>query len=246
MTSLYGATSGGAISLKKPIVIAHRGGTERAPENTILAFETSCEMGAQMFELDVHETSDQHLVCIHDYTVDRTTNGQGLVSEMTLDEIRRLDAGMGQKVPLLSEALDIASGRSGVNIELKVLDIEERAVDLVVEKEMSDSVLVSSFFHESLRVIRKSAKSLPTGVLYNQPLEEPIQYALQLGATAINPHHELVSKELVSEAGSDNLRVYSWTVNTEDKVLELAGMGVDGIITDRPEMCLRLLKEAFN
>jgi glycerophosphoryl diester phosphodiesterase len=107
----------------RPVVIGHRGSSAYAPENTLLSYETAWKMKADMVELDVHSTADGGLVCIHDEDVSRTTNGKGLVAELTLKELRRLDAGKGQKVPLLSEVLDLARGRFGVNIEIKVLNV---------------------------------------------------------------------------------------------------------------------------
>jgi glycerophosphoryl diester phosphodiesterase len=223
------------------IVIAHRGASNLAPENTLLAFESAISLGAHMFELDVQETVDNHLVCIHDYTVDRTTNGSGLVSELTLNELRSLDAGRGERVPLLSEALDLARRKIGVNIELKVMDVEAQVLDMISSREMLDEVILSSFLHETLTVVRQKCSSVTTGVLYSRVLEDPLGYAEDLGATAINPLHELVDSELTSAARDRCLAVYPWTVNETNRMTELARLGVDGIITDLPDACLKVV-----
>jgi glycerophosphoryl diester phosphodiesterase len=224
------------------IVIAHRGASNHAPENTLLAFETAIRLGAQMFELDVQETADNYLVCIHDYTVDRTTSGNGLVSELTLEELRSLDAGRGEKIPLLSEVLDLARQRIMVNVELKVMEVEERVLDLISSRGMLDAVIVSSFLHETLAVVHKICPTICTGVLYAQTLDDPLRYAQELGATAINPLHELVDLEIVSAAKEQGLAVYPWTVNESYRMAELVRLGVDGIITDLPDQCLRVIK----
>ena len=230
--------------LVETIVIAHRGASETAPENTLVAFEEAILLGVQMFELDTHETLDNHLVCIHDYDVSRTTNGEGLVSEMTLSELLQLDAGRGQRVPLLKEALELAKGRALVNIELKVPGIESAVVQLLSELGMTTDVIVSSFFHEALVDIVKESKSIKTAVLFSHDLEDPVSYALGLSANAINPHHELLDPDMVLNAKKRGLEVYPWTVNERSRMIELVRMGISGIITDRSALCLDVVKRA--
>ncbi len=224
------------------IVVAHRGASDRAPENTLLAFEEAIQLGAQMFELDVHETLDNQLVCIHDYDVSRTTDGAGLVSEMTLAELLELDAGEGQRIPLLREALELAKGRAQVNIELKGLDIESAVCRLLSELEMTSEVIVSSFLHEALLSVRSESESIKTAVLFSHRLENPVSYALGLSANAINPHHELVDSNLVLAAQENALEIYPWTVNDRSLMELLARMGVTGIITDDSALCIEVVR----
>ena len=136
--------------MKNQLVIAHRGASGLAPENTMLAFRTAYNVGAHMIELDVQQTADGKLVCIHDYDVDRTTNGSGAIVELSFREIQELDAGKGEKIPSLDEVLDYVRGRMKINIELKVLDIEKEILSMVQKRNMISDVIVSSVSYTHL------------------------------------------------------------------------------------------------
>lgn len=228
--------------MRQPLVIAHRGASGSAPENTLLAYLLAFELGAHMFELDVQETTDGHLVCIHDYEIDRTTNGQGAVSDMTLTELKSFDAGSGEKIPLLSEALDMARGRIKVNIELKVLDVEARVLELIRTRKMQHEVVISSFFHDTLSVVRELDTSIPTAALISEEHADFVSLIQNLKANAINPHYDLVTPEFIESAHGNGIGVYAWTVNHQDTMLDMIRFGVDGIITDHPETCLELMR----
>ncbi|NHJ14627.1 MAG: glycerophosphodiester phosphodiesterase [Candidatus Thorarchaeota archaeon] len=227
--------------MRSCIIIGHRGASNKAPENTLLSFQKAWELGADMVELDVHESSDGRLVCIHDYDVSRTTNGTGLVSEMTLRELQELDAGDNQQIPLLEDVLGFARGKVGVNIELKTIEIEEEVLRITNEAGMLEEVIFSSFLHEALRVIRELEPKAITAILLNNRIDEEIPYALELGAKAINPRFFNVDKDLVDAAHTSGLKVYPWTVNDEEFMLELLHMGVDGLITDLPDLGVRVV-----
>ena len=223
-------------------VIAHRGASAHVPENTLLAFEKALEMGAHMIEVDVHETADNHLVVIHDHEVSRCSDGTGEVSELTFNEMKLLDLKNGQKIPSLDEVLTFAHGKVDVNIELKVPDIEKRVLELVSKKGMIDSIFISSFLHGTLKVVRNQHKSVPTGILFNRPIDDLVNYSLSLGATAINPMHEMVDEIMVSSAHKAGLKLFPWTVNDKQTMTHLLSLGVDGIITDDPELCVRTIE----
>lgn len=227
--------------MRSRIVIGHRGASNQAPENTLLAFQKAWEVGVDMVELDVHATSDGALVCIHDYDVSRTTNGSGLISELTLKEVRELDAGDSQRIPLLEEVLDFARDRMGVNIEIKTLDIENELLKITAKAGMMGKVIFSSFLHEPLRIIKEIEPDAVTAILLNNRIDEEVSYAIELGAKAINPRFDNVDKESVDSAHDSGLRVYPWTVNKEEFMLELLHMGVDGLITDFPDLGVRIV-----
>ncbi|MHA1903057.1 MAG: glycerophosphodiester phosphodiesterase [Candidatus Thorarchaeota archaeon] len=229
----------GIALLRDVVIIAHRGASAHAPENTLLAFDKAWEIGAHMIELDVHETADNHLVVIHDHEVSRCTNGTGEVSELTYDEVRNLNAGNGQKIPSLEEVLEFAYGKIGVNIELKVPDIEKRVLDLVSKKGMIDKIFISSFLHGTLNVVRNLQKSVPTSILFSKPIDDLVNYSAQLGVSSINPTYEMVDEILVSSTHSAGMKLYPWTVNDKQAMIHLLRLGVDGIITDDPELCIR-------
>lgn len=229
--------------MRKPIVIGHRGAPKEAPENTLRSFQRALELGADMVELDAQETADGYLICMHDYDVSRTTNGEGMVEELTLDEIRSFDAGDGARVPLVSEVLDLARGKMGVNIELKIPGTENKVLALVKERKMIDSILISSFIHESIKDIRELDANIPTAILFNQPMDDLIAYSLDIGANAINPLFNAVDEDMVKSAKDANLNVFPWTVNDQEIMKDFLQFGVDGLITDLPTLAMVVIKE---
>lgn len=224
------------------IIIGHRGAAGLAPENTLLSFRKALNLGVHMIELDIHETLDGHLVCIHDSSVDRTTDGTGNVAELTLQELRRFDAGQGEKIPLLHEVLDMARNRMKVNIELKTLGVEKDVIDLIVARKMIHEVIVSSFFHGTLLAIKELNSEIRTAILIDTPKDDLISYTLELGSNAINPKFSFVSNTMIEDAHRHSLKIYPWTVNDTSQMMELLIMGVDGIITDYPNLGLDVMK----
>ncbi|MGY5863560.1 MAG: glycerophosphodiester phosphodiesterase family protein [Candidatus Thorarchaeota archaeon] len=224
------------------IIIAHRGASAQAPENTLLAFKKAWQLGAQMIELDVHETVDGHLVCIHDPTIDRTTNGTGEVSSLTLKEIQEFDAGLGQRVPLLNEILEFARGKIQVNIELKTPGVEDKVASLLNEMTFIDTAMVSSFLHLSLSEIKEIDDKIRIAILLQQEIDDLSSYAHGLNAYAINPLFELVSETMVSSAHNRGIKVFPWTVNDEEQMMRLFNKGVDGLITDHPDKGVQVIR----
>ncbi|MFX1579153.1 MAG: glycerophosphodiester phosphodiesterase [Promethearchaeota archaeon] len=227
------------------IVIAHKGASAYAPENTLLSFRRAYELGAQMIELDVHETLDGQLVCIHDKTVDRTTDGSGEVRNFSYEELMKMDAGDGERIPLLEDVLTFASGKLQVNIELKVIGVEMEVLDLVEKTGMNDSIVISSFLHGALSTIKEISSNSATAILIKDKMNDLVQYAVDLEVNAINPDHKLVSTDLVKDAQMHTLRVYPWTVNDTVTMKRLFGIGVDGIITDYPDVALDILRSSI-
>jgi glycerophosphoryl diester phosphodiesterase len=229
--------------VRKQLVIGHRGAAEESPENTMKAFHHAWKVGADMIELDVQETSDGHLVCMHDFDIARTTSGQGLVSELSLKEIQSFDAGEKEIVPLLSDVLDFARNRIPVNIELKVFDIERKILEMVDNREMQDQVVYSSFLHGTLNTIVDLQPNASTAVLLNSRIESAIEYTLELKAKSVNPRFTTIDRDLIVAAHEAGLKVYPWTVNDENSMIKLLRWNVDGIITDRPELCIRVMSD---
>ena len=225
------------------IIIGHRGARGLEPENTILSYQTAIQLGADMIELDVHKTKDGHLVCIHDDKVDRTTDGTGLIAEMSLKDLQQLDAGHNEHIPLLSEVLDFARNRISVNIELKVLDVEKQVIDMVQERDMKNEVIVSSFLHSTLQTIHTIDEEIKTAVLISKKQDDVVQYVQNLHSVALNPLYKLVTPELISQIHAHNIKLYSWTINEPEFMTDLAKKGVDGIITDFPNIAIKTLDQ---
>jgi glycerophosphoryl diester phosphodiesterase len=254
-----------------PVNLAHRGASALAPENTIEAFRLAVEAGAGGLELDVHMTRDGHLVVIHDASVDRTTNGTGAVSEMTLEELRRLDAGhnfspdggptrpyrgRGVRVPTLGEVLREFPGVA-VNIEIKAgtPGIEEKVLGVLREANALGRALVVSTPHDIVKRFRKvsgghvstGASRWEIGVFYIssrfrlERLVRPAYDALQVPLR----HRGLpvVTPRFVRAAHARGVRVDAWTINQADEMRRLLDLGVDVIMTDRPGMLAEVLRE---
>ena len=230
----------------KQIVVGHRGASGSAPENTLLAHQLAYEVGAHMIETDVHATEDGILVCIHDYEVDHTTNGTGAIAELSFREIRNLDAGNGAKVPTLDEVLDFVRGKMKINIELKITDIEKEVLSAVRERDMVSDVMISSFLHGTLVSVRTLDDRISTAVLETKLRNEVVSYVIELEANALNPNYEYITPDIVTEAQSRGIQVFPWTVNDSTQMRTLYEMGVNGIITDFPEVALSILNKIQN
>ena len=229
--------------MKKQLVVAHRGGSELAPENTLPAFQLAYEIGTHMVETDVHETKDGKLVCIHDYDVDRTTNGTGAIADLTYREIRDLDAGNGAKIPTLAEVLDFVRGKMNFNIELKVTEIEKEVLAAVKQRDMISDVTISSFLHGTLISMKSLEASISTAVLTTKVPDQIISYVIEHEANALNPDYKNIRSEIIAEAHSNKIQVFPWTVNDSKNMQTLYEMGVDGIITDCPDVALEIVKK---
>ena len=180
------------------MVIAHRGASYYAPENTFAAFDLALQLGVRHIEVDVHSTSDGHIVVIHDDTVDRTTNGSGLVTRHTLGSLRGLDAGSwfgaefeGEIIPLFDEVLARYKGRLHIHTEIKGHSpyLSQQTADLIRKYSMEKQVTVTSFQQTQLEEIRAYAPELPTGWLVERTSDAIIKQAQDRKSTRLNSSH---------------------------------------------------------
>jgi glycerophosphoryl diester phosphodiesterase len=219
--------------------IGHRGAAGHAPENTLAAFRKAVELGCDMTELDVHICASGEHVVIHDEKVDRTTNGRGWVSKLNLSDLRSLDAGDGEQIPLLSEVLALLKDRIILNIELKGLNTAEPVYKLIQETGWSnENLTISSFNWESLTDYKQLDPDARIGVLTFRNHQEALEYAVKTKAYSINPYHMLLKKKLVEQAHSKGFKVYPWTPNTATDIKNEIKKGVDGVISDYPDRIL--------
>jgi len=231
--------------------IAHRGASGTSPENTLAAFRAAIAAGAAMCELDVQLTRDHALVVIHDDTVDRTTDGQGAVKEMTLAELKRLDAGVsfgataprGEPIPTLDEVFAVTAGQCALNIELKSGQVENEVVALMRKWKALESSMVSSFDWDRLARMREIEVAVRIGILAEKNVPRMLDAAARLSAYAINPRFDLVSSELCDTAHARGLKVLVWTVDAPELMRLLIGCGVDGIMTNHPARLREVLSE---
>jgi len=238
---------------QKMVNIAHRGASGHAPENTIAAFDKAFEMKADYIEIDVQMTSDGRLVAIHDTTIDRTTNGTGSVGDYTLEELRQLDAGSwfgekfaGEQIPTFEEILDRYRGKIGILIELKSPElypgVEEKVADALIERNMhkpnNKKIIIQSFNHASVQKSKEHVPNIPHGVLTGLSWADVTDEQLtEFAAYAdfFNPNMNIVTHELVGKVQDKGMKMYPYTVRTQEQADNLFELGVDGIITDFPE-----------
>lgn len=237
----------------RTLVFGHRGASAYAPMNTLPAFELALEQGADGIELDVHRSKDGHAVICHDFTVDATTDGSGRVSDLTLAQLRSLDAGgwfaesfRGICVPTLDEVFEAVGSRLYVNVEIKsetpeTDGVEQVVAETIIRHGMAQRVIVSSFNPLALQRFRAILPEVPIGFLYQAVMPIDTQSLMQqigLRYEARHPHHEMVNAAYVDRAHSAGYRVNVWTVNDPLRAGLLRDLGVDAIITDKPDVIL--------
>jgi glycerophosphoryl diester phosphodiesterase len=228
------------------LMIAHRGASGYAPENTMAAFRKALAMGVKFIETDLQLSRDSHYVAMHDDNVNRTTNGEGSVHDMTLAELRKLDAGSwfgsefaGELIPTLEEILEFTKKHDAVfYLELKPGGSwggEHALISAMRQSGEAARCVVISFDPSLLTVVRKIEPTLMTGLLYQGQIEQPIEKALSIGARQIAVRGDLVSPSLLTEAKKRDLQVVCWTVNQLPHIRMLFEAGVDGIMSDYPD-----------
>lgn len=233
--------------MNRTLNIAHRGFSGKYPENTMMAFRKAVDVGADGIETDLHMTSDGIIVICHDETIDRTTNGSGFIKDYTYDEIRKLDAGKGEKIPSLDELLNFMKDKNLLlNLELKndvinYNNLEKNTINKIYEYGLEKNVIISSFNHQSMKRIKQYDSSIRTGLLYGSTICKPEEYAKQMGADALHPLFSLVmDQDVVHDIKKSGILINAYTVNREDEMKKLIGLGIDGIITNYPNILKKL------
>jgi glycerophosphoryl diester phosphodiesterase len=228
------------------LLIAHRGASGHAPENTLAAFRKAVSLGVGFIETDLQLTRDARFVAIHDDTVDRTTNGHGAVHDLTLEAIRKLDAGSwfgseyaGERIPTLEEILEFSKKNDVVfYLELKPGGSwggEHALIGALRESAEIARTVVISFDGAILEAVRKIEPTLMTGLLYDGQLANPLDKAVEIGARQLAVRGDLVTPAMLTQARSRDLQVVCWTVNHGAHLRLLMDAGVDGIMSDYPD-----------
>ena len=226
---------------RKNMLIAHRGASDLAPENTLKAFELAIELGANFIEFDVRRTVDNEIVIMHDPGVFRTTHRLGFVKRLTLKKIKSLNAGNGESIPTLKELLQATKGKIGYMCELKVKGISEKVVKILSENNALDSSILISFKHKELLKCQIEHPELKLGAIIPSGFgwitnwffrKKLLTYLSEKNFFSINPFFPLVDKRFVDRAHESDLKVFPWTINSKSKMKKLSKMGVDGILTN--------------
>jgi glycerophosphoryl diester phosphodiesterase len=245
----------------KTLVVAHRGGAALMPENTLSAFENALKIGVDQVETDVHLSKDGAMIIMHDPNVAATTNGSGQISDMTLVELKKLNAAAKnakggvtqQEIPTLDQVLDTVKGKSGIQIEIKVNavgarypGIEKKVIDLVNARGMTNDVIIISFDFPTLKEVKAIDPRFKTGAVVDQrwfasrlnaPPEQVVSDMIETsGADFFMPTSTMVTEALVKAVHARGLKIGTWTVNASGEMGRLAGWGVDGITTNSPDV----------
>lgn len=243
-----------------PIVIAHRGFSSEAPENSLAAFRKAVHAGVDMIELDVRLSSDDKLVVFHDRRLDRTTTRRGLVRSLHSDELCRIDNGSWfsrrfakERISLLEDVFPLLHKNIGLNIEIKPdlaaqgdIPIHEIVIDLIRKERMTRSVLFSSFNHKIVRALKKYDASIPAGLLYN-PIKHfrrsPAQLATATGADLFICSKYQLSADVVENAHRAELQVFVYGIKSERDVRRCLRLNIDGIIANNPVMVRKTIAD---
>lgn len=239
-----------------PKIIGHRGIPHIAPENTIVSFKKALESGADGLETDVQMTKDGHIILCHDETLNRTTNGKGLLKDYTLKELKNLSAGAyfseefkEEKIPTLEEFFELVWDKNIlINIEIKsgivIYDgIEEKLISMINKLNIGHKIIISSFNHYSLLKCKEIDKNIKTGVLYAAGLVAPWEYAKRINADAIHPFYYSIRPDMIPSLKNNKIMVNPYTVDDETHMRYMINMGVDGIITNYADKLYKMKLE---
>ncbi|MFH7016566.1 glycerophosphodiester phosphodiesterase [Flavobacterium sp. FlaQc-47] len=220
--------------------IAHRGAKGYEPENTLRSFQKALDLDADGIELDVHLSSDGHIIVIHDETIDRTTNAKGFVNTFSLAELKSFLIDGQYKIPTLDEVFTLVNKKCLINIELKGLGTASKVVALIEEYISGKNwnyknFIVSSFDWDLLQETSNLNSNIPIGVLTEEDLDTALAFAEKIKAYSIHPDYQLLNAENVKQMQEKGFLVFPWTVDKEEDIQRIKSYNVDGIISDFPD-----------
>jgi len=231
----------------RPLVISHAACGGHAPENTLQGVRTAIELGSEAVEIDVQASSDDVPVLMHDFTVKRTTGGEGAVADLTLDQLRGLDAG-GEPVPTLAEVLDLTKDKVLLVMEIKQPGIEEQVARVVSEADAAGDVMCWSFIPNALEGMRAADPRIPCALLVAPEgvTAWPVmrERALSIGAQGVSVFFLGIDERLIDDCRRSGLALYSWTPDQPDQIAKLIAQGVDGICSNYPDRVVAALANA--
>lgn len=219
-------------------VIGHRGAMGLAPENTLMSFRKALELGVDGVEFDV-QNIDGNLLVFHDDTLERTTNGKGLLLDHSVEYLRSLDAGQGEKIPYLHEVIELIDRDTFINIELKGLRTATLVMELVKlldkDRYKKENFIISSYLFSELFLVRQLDPDIQIGVIADDQPDVALSFARDVNAYSFHPSLSLVTKDLVEQVHQEGMLLYVHTVNDPDNIAKVKAMGVDGVFTDYPD-----------
>ncbi|MFE4414903.1 glycerophosphodiester phosphodiesterase [Streptomyces sp. NPDC056821] len=218
------------------LTIGHRGVMGVEPENTLRSFVAAQQAGLDVIELDLHLSKDGALVVMHDDKVDRTTDGSGAIADKTLAELRSLDAGRGERIPVFEEVLDAV--RAPLQAEIKDVAAARALAEILHERDLVSRVEVSSFHDEAIAEVARLVPGVRTALVASRYGSEVVERATAAGAATVCLNIRRLTLEIVEHARKADLRIIGWVVNTLDHLRLVRALELDGATTDHPEIKL--------
>ncbi|BAI62499.1 putative glycerophosphoryl diester phosphodiesterase [Methanocella paludicola SANAE] len=219
-------------------IVGHRGAPRQAPENTMLSFKRAIDIGVDWIEFDLRKTKDGVLVVIHDEKVDRTTNGEGMIRDMTLEGLQGLDAGDGQRIPSLAEVIALAKGRVGMDMEIKEAGTEEDVVDAILRSDIKSSCMVSSFILDSVKLVKEMDSGITTAAIMDKMPDDPrhcLDMLSGMRADAVMLSKKIATPPFVGQIRRQGLKVGIWNADTLDEIEKFAAMDPYYLCSNYPE-----------
>ncbi|MGJ5749720.1 glycerophosphoryl diester phosphodiesterase [Streptomyces puniciscabiei] len=216
------------------LTIGHRGVMGVEPENTLRSFVAAQNAGLDLIELDLHLSKDGALVVMHDAEVDRTTDGTGPIADKTLAELRALDAGRGERVPVFEEVLDAV--RTPLQAEIKDVAAARALAAVMHERDLIGRVQVSSFHDDAIAEIARLVPGVRTALIAGRYGTDVVERAVAVGAATLCLNIRRLTLEVVEHARASGLRIIGWVVNTQDHLRLVRALELDGATTDFPEI----------
>jgi glycerophosphoryl diester phosphodiesterase len=224
-------------------IVGHRGAPVEEPENTLRSFRRALELGVAAVELDVQLTSDGRLAVIHDETLDRTTSGHGPVKDFTLAELKELDAGKGESIPALEEALELARGKAHLLVEMKQPEAAPALLEFFRKQQAFDRAHIISFWHPALRVLKEAEAQLHLGALMVGCPADPVGLARAARADTLVLNYRYVNRDLVDAAHRRGIEVIAWNIDGPGILPAYLDLNLDAVCTYRPREIINYLKQ---
>ncbi|MBN1800460.1 MAG: glycerophosphodiester phosphodiesterase [Candidatus Lokiarchaeota archaeon] len=225
------------------IVIGHRGANKIAPENTIKSFEKAIALKADFIEFDVHLSKDNRIVVIHDDNTKRTTGTKGKVKNMTLKDLKQLNAGEGEQIPTLEEVIECTTGKINLQIEIKATGMAKYVVRCLESANLINSTLISSFYHDELIHLHSLEPKLKLApLLFGFKKYKTLNNSIKSNFYAVHLNHKFINKKFIQTAHAHHIKVNAWTVDSKKATRKLNFLGIDGIITNDIEMVLKTVR----
>jgi glycerophosphoryl diester phosphodiesterase len=221
--------------MRRVLRIGHRGAAGHDPENTLAAIQKGIALGVDFVEIDLRRTADGVLVVLHDKTVNRTTNGKGRVDQLSLQEVKKFNAGNGEHIPTLKEVLKVAAGEAGLMLELKVKGMAQQTAEVVREAGFRDPVIYASFLHDELQHVRTVEPEASLMVLFGGLSRASVARAIKYGSSYVGLRHDKTTRVLVDSFHRAGLLVFVYTADAPSDIQRALSLDVDGVISNFPE-----------